>query len=93
MALDPISYILAKKALSNVSDSSILTKLKNVDGSGSGLDADLLDGHDSSYFATASHTHNGADITNNVYSDKKRKIFVSSTEPVAENIGDIWIQI
>lgn len=27
------------------------------DGSGSGLDADLLDGHDSGYFATADHTH------------------------------------
>lgn len=29
------------------------------DGSGSGLDADLLDGHDTSYFATAGHTHAG----------------------------------
>ena len=31
--------------------SQILAKIKNVDGPGSGLDADLLDGHDSSYFA------------------------------------------
>jgi hypothetical protein len=31
----------------------ILTKLLTVDGSGSGLDADTLDGHDSAYFATA----------------------------------------
>ncbi|KYC67163.1 hypothetical protein [Heyndrickxia coagulans] len=30
----------------------VLAKLKTVDGSDSGLDADLLDGHDSSYFAT-----------------------------------------
>ena len=29
---------------------NLLTKLKTVDGSGSGLDADLLDGHDSTYF-------------------------------------------
>ncbi|WP_100488545.1 hypothetical protein [Sporolactobacillus pectinivorans] len=29
---------------------SVLAKLLTVDGSGSGLDADLLDGHDSSYF-------------------------------------------
>jgi len=28
----------------------VLTKMKTVDGSGSGLDADLLDGHDSTYF-------------------------------------------
>ena len=30
----------------------ILAKLITVDGEGSGLDADLLDGHDSTYFAT-----------------------------------------
>ncbi|HVQ52135.1 MAG TPA: hypothetical protein VMS92_18990 [Mycobacterium sp.] len=30
----------------------VLAKLLTVDGSGSGLDADLLDGHDTSYFAT-----------------------------------------
>ena len=33
------------------SATSLLAKIKTVDGSGSGLDADLLDGHDSSYFA------------------------------------------
>ena len=31
--------------------SQVLSKIKNVDGTGSGLDADLLDGHDSSYYA------------------------------------------
>jgi len=40
----------ANTTLSNVSDSTILNKLKNVDGSGSGLDADLLDGLNSSAF-------------------------------------------
>lgn len=39
--------------------SDILTKLKTVDGSTSGLDADLLDSHDSSYFATSDHNHTG----------------------------------
>ena len=34
-----------------------------ADGSGSGLDADLLDGQSSAAFATSSHTHSGADIT------------------------------
>lgn len=33
--------------------SQVLSKLKNVDGSASGLDADLLDGHDSNYYAKA----------------------------------------
>lgn len=31
----------------------VLTKLLTVDGSGSGIDADLLDGHDSAYFQAA----------------------------------------
>jgi hypothetical protein len=34
--------------------STILTKLLTVDGTGSGLDADLLDGHDTAFFAAAS---------------------------------------
>jgi hypothetical protein len=33
-----------------------------ADGSGSGLDADLIDGQNSGAFASASHTHSGADI-------------------------------
>lgn len=35
----------------------ILTKLLTVDGSGSGLDADLLDGYHASSFSLASHNH------------------------------------
>lgn len=35
----------------NPSASELLTKIKTVDGSGSGLDADTLDGKDSSYFS------------------------------------------
>jgi hypothetical protein len=34
-----------------------------ADGSGSGLDADLLDGQTSAAFASSSHVHSGADIT------------------------------
>ena len=34
----------------------ILTAIKTVDGTGSGLDADLLDGQEASAFAAASHT-------------------------------------
>ena len=40
-----ISTYYAKTDLSNVSDSTVLNKVKNVDGAGSGLDADLLDSH------------------------------------------------
>jgi|GEM_PF-2872990 len=45
----------AESDLSNVSDSTVLNKVKNVDGSGSGLDADLLDGQHASDFAAATH--------------------------------------
>src|SRR5210317_204851 len=43
--------------------SEILTAVKTVDGTGSGLDADLLDGQHASAFAAASHTHTAANIT------------------------------
>ena len=49
--------------LSNVADNTILIKLKNVDGAGSGLDADTLDGLDSSAFASATHTHGLNDLS------------------------------
>ena len=45
--LDATSYTAA----------DVLSKLLTVDGSGSGLDADLLDGNSSAAFATSSHNH------------------------------------
>lgn len=42
-------------------DTDVLNKIKNVDGNGSGLDADLLDGNHASFFATSDHGHS---ITN-----------------------------
>ena len=41
-----------------VTAAGVLELLKTVDGSGSGVDADLLDGKHASEFATANHTHN-----------------------------------
>ncbi|RLI83631.1 hypothetical protein DRP04_00970 [Archaeoglobales archaeon] len=41
----------AKTDLSNVDDSTVLNKVKSVDGADSGLDADLLDGQHASAFA------------------------------------------
>lgn len=40
----------------------ILEKLKTVDGTGSGLDADLLDGKHASEFAASNHTHTPSSI-------------------------------
>ena len=43
----------------NYNASDILTKLKTVDGSSSGLDADLLDGQEGSYYRNASNINYG----------------------------------
>lgn len=46
-------------AIANAGDTAegVLTKIKTVDGSNSGLDADTVDGKHSSEFATSDHTH------------------------------------
>lgn len=59
----------------DITANDILTKLKTVDGQNSGLDADMLDGKNSDYFATATqlagkanadHAHNNyADVNHN----------------------------
>lgn len=46
--------------------STILTDLVGVDGSGSGLDADTLDGQHASAFALASHTHSYVSLITSV---------------------------
>ena len=53
-----------KLASSSYTASDILTKIKTVDGSGSGLDADTLDGNDSSAFALKN--------TSNIYSGEQK---------------------
>lgn len=42
--------------------SEILTLIKTVDGAGSGLDADTLDGVQASGFATSTHTHTPSQV-------------------------------
>jgi len=55
----------AKLASSSYTAADVLSKIKTVDGSGSGLDADLLDGQSSAYYATAATvTANRIDIYN-----------------------------
>ncbi|MEM4385379.1 MAG: hypothetical protein QXD03_02390 [Candidatus Anstonellales archaeon] len=48
-----LSYLTIAEA------SDILNRIKTVDGSGSGLDADLLDGYDGSYYTNASNITSG----------------------------------
>lgn len=61
----------------DVTANNILDKLKTVDGQNSGLDADLLDGHNADYFATATqlagkadtdHTHTDYAASNHTHS-------------------------
>ena len=53
---DPATKLAGIEAGAEVNDSAaeILAKLVTVDGAGSGLDADLLDGQSSAFYATAS---------------------------------------
>ena len=54
--------------------SEILTAIKTVDGSGSGLDADKLDGQSSAYYATATSVTDHAALTNNPHSVTKSQV-------------------
>lgn len=47
----------AKLAAASYTASDVLSKLLTVDGAGSGLDADTLDGVSSAGFATSGHNH------------------------------------
>jgi len=58
----------AKLASSSYTASDVLTKIKTVDGSGSGLDADLLDGlHESTFMRKSANS--GLDMNNNNITD------------------------
>lgn len=50
--------------LGNFDPVELLNNIKTVDGEGSGLDADLLDGKHATAFATSDHKHDMSDINN-----------------------------
>ncbi len=50
-----------------------------ADGAGSGLDADTLDGSQATAFATASHTHDTTDISNDAVTNAKLANMVQAT--------------
>lgn len=47
----------------DVTSAQVLTDIKTIDGTGSGLDADLLDGLDSTAFSLTAHTHTVNDLS------------------------------
>ena len=65
----------AKLASSSYTAADVLTKIKTVDGSGSGLDADLLDGQHGSYYYSSANLPS--------------KIKAGGTGPSAENLNTI----
>jgi hypothetical protein len=58
-------------------DSEIVPAVLAGDGTGSTLDADLLDGYDAGAFAGASHAHNAADIASGTLDDARLSTNVS----------------
>ena len=58
-----VSALAAKLDASGYTAADILSKLLTVDGTGSTLDADLLDGQHAAAFAAASHAHAIANVT------------------------------
>jgi len=85
-----------------VSASELLTSIKTVDGSGSGLDADTLDGNEASAFAASSHTHASTDITDfaEAVSDQvgsmvsgNTETFISVTYQDADNTMDFVVPV
>lgn len=51
------AWTVAFHASADITPAEVLAKLLTVDGAGSGLDADLLDGSSSAAFSLATHTH------------------------------------
>ena len=74
---------------SSYTAADILKKLLTVDGSGSKLDADLLDGKEATNFASSTHTHTPASIgaANAKHNHSTLDIVRSSNDYWAGNIG------
>jgi hypothetical protein len=70
-------------ATADMTASEILTAIKTVDGAGSGLDADYLDGNQASAFAAASHAHTGSAVGRTI----------STGDPTGGASGDVWYKV
>jgi hypothetical protein len=81
----------------DLSDGTAITEIVDDDGSGSGLDADNLDGHDTAYFATAATVTALQDQVAVLQSqvDQLRELFANVTRPDGNTIrfSDVNVQI
>ncbi len=66
----------------DIADGAAISEIANDDGSGSGLDADLLDGQSSADFATAAHDHDNRYLT---------ETELSTSDGSAPNIGSNFL--
>jgi hypothetical protein len=66
-------------------DSEIMPTVLAADGSGSGLDADLLDGLHAGAFATSVHAHSGADITSGTVDSARLNVGTGANQVAAGN--------
>ena len=76
---------------SSYTAADILKKLLTVDGSGSKLDADLLDGKEATNFASSTHTHTVSSIgaANAKHNHSTLDIVRYGNENWAGNIGSV----
>jgi hypothetical protein len=72
----------ARIAAALARDSEVVGIVAAADGSGSGLDADQLDGLNSGAFATASHAHSGDDITSGTVDESVVDVLIARVADV-----------
>lgn len=85
-----VNNALAVLASSGYTAADVLAKLLTVDGSGSGIDADKLDGLDASGFAAAAHTHTAYAEKAAGFAATRLFITVGGIDPTSQP-GDVWI--
>lgn len=78
---------LGTGAPEDMAASDVITILLAADGSGSGLDADLLDGNNASAFALASHTHAAGDITSGTLAIARGGTAAGDAATARSNLG------
>lgn len=83
---DTLTSTINSTVTSTQTINNIFTKIKDIDGSGSKLDADLLDGKEASSFATSTHSHSEATETTAGFMSKEDKLALSDTKIKLANI-------